>query len=370
MLNVNIFLSFFSLLCLLQISYFLFIVRAFLKHKNTFDAENVNDLELDFLFAVKDEINNVELVVKSLLKQSVFQESSSVRIIFVNDHSEDGTAALTGELEAKFPKKILSLDLPDGVSGKKAAINYGMEHTSNYVILLDADCRPATVDWALIMAKKLEKSDIVIGYGPFFKEQSLLNRLIRFECMWIATQYFGWNQKKKPYMGVGRNMAVKRDVHRDISSKVTGSNLISGDDDLFIKAAAGESTVDSVIDTRSFVYSAAENSYRAYINQKRRQISTSVYYKLYHQIALAIDAGVKILWPFLLVGIWCMLPASIAITCTLVFGVIQYVVHISFIRKLEERDLIVFLPLLVLLYGLHLSILAAYTLFSKNIRWK
>lgn len=358
------------MLCLLQISYFLFIVRAFLKHKNTFDAENVNDLELDFLIAVKDEINNVELVVKSLLKQSVFQESSSVRIIFVNDHSEDGTAALIGELAVNFPKKILSLDLPDGVFGKKAAINYGMEHTNNYVILLDADCRPASVDWGLIMAEKLQKSDIVLGYAPFFKEQSLLNRVIRFECMWIAAQYFGWNQKNKPYMGVGRNMAVKRNVHRGIATKVAGSNLISGDDDLFIQAAADESIVTAAIDIKSFVYSAAESSYEAYLNQKRRQVSTSVHYKLYHQIALAVDAGVKILWPFLLVVIWCMLPVSYAITCTFVFALTQYLVHISSVRKLEEKDLIPFIPLLVLLYGLHLSILAAYILFSKNIRWK
>lgn len=370
MLSITIILCFFLLLCLSQISYFLFVVRAFLQQKDSVVVENTNDLELDFLIAVKDEIANVELVVKSLFKQSVFQESNSARIIFVNDHSEDGTAALTGELAVNFPKRILSLDLPDGVSGKKAAINYGMEHTNNYVILLDADCRPASVDWGLIMVEKLQKSDIVLGYGPFFKEQSLLNRVIRFECMWIAAQYFGWNQKNKPYMGVGRNMAVKRNVHRGISTKVAGSNLISGDDDLFIQAAADESIVTAAIDIKSFVYSAAESSYKAYLNQKRRQVSTSVHYRFYHQIALAIDAGVKILWPFLLVVIWCMLPASYAITCTLVFVVIQYVVHLSFLRKLEERDLIIIIPLLVLLYGLHLSILAAYTLFSKNIGWK
>jgi hypothetical protein len=43
-------------------------------------------------------------------------------------------------------------------------------------------------------------------------EKSFLNKLIRFETLLTAIQYFSWAKAGLPYMGVGRNLAYKKRV--------------------------------------------------------------------------------------------------------------------------------------------------------------
>jgi len=52
---------------------------------------------------------------------------------------------------------------------------------------------------------------IVLGYGAYEKiSGSFLNKIIRFETMLTAVQYFSWAKIGCPYMGVGRNLAYKK----------------------------------------------------------------------------------------------------------------------------------------------------------------
>ena len=55
-----------------------------------------------------------------------------------------------------------------------------------------------------------KEKTIVLGYGAYEKiKGSFFNKIIRFETLLTATQYFAWSKAGKPYMGVGRNMAYK-----------------------------------------------------------------------------------------------------------------------------------------------------------------
>jgi hypothetical protein len=52
---------------------------------------------------------------------------------------------------------------------------------------------------------------IVLGYGGYEKiANSFLNKLIRFETLLTAMQYF-WAKVGHPYMGVGRNLTYKKE---------------------------------------------------------------------------------------------------------------------------------------------------------------
>ena len=58
-----------------------------------------------------------------------------VEVILVDDHSADGTA----ELARRFPH-VTVLVLPEGLTGKKAALAHGIEHASgDWILTLDAD---------------------------------------------------------------------------------------------------------------------------------------------------------------------------------------------------------------------------------------
>jgi hypothetical protein len=49
------------------------------------------------------------------------------------------------------------------------------------------------------------RKTIVLGYSGYEKiEKSFLNKLIRFETLLTAIQYFSWAKAGLPYMGVGK----------------------------------------------------------------------------------------------------------------------------------------------------------------------
>jgi hypothetical protein len=49
-----------------------------------------------------------------------------------------------------------------------------------------------------------------LGYGGYEKiNNSFLNKMIRFETVLTAVQYFSWAKSGLPIYGVGRNLAYK-----------------------------------------------------------------------------------------------------------------------------------------------------------------
>lgn len=87
-----------------------------------------------------------------------------------------------------------------------------------------------------------------MGYGAYEKSNGFLNKLIRFDTVWIAVQYFGFALMKKPYMGVGRNLAYRKSLFQNVGGFKTHLDLASGDDDLFISDAANEHNTQICID--------------------------------------------------------------------------------------------------------------------------
>ena len=87
------------------------------------------------------------------------------------------------------------------------------------------------------------QSTIVLGYGAYDKiKNSLLNKIIRFETLITATQYFSFAKIGIPYMGVGRNLAYHRDEFFKSNGFIKHMKIRSGDDDLFINEVANSKT--------------------------------------------------------------------------------------------------------------------------------
>lgn len=52
-------------------------------------------------------------------------------------------------------------------------------------------------------------TEFVLGYGGYLKKKGLLNILIKYDTLFIALQYMGMAIARRPYMGVGRNLAYR-----------------------------------------------------------------------------------------------------------------------------------------------------------------
>lgn len=238
------------------------------------------------IVCARNEGQNLKPYLQSLLTQ----DYPLFEVIVVNDGSEDDTQAVIDEYAA-LDKRVRTTFVPKGArmrSTKKLGLTLAAKAARyDYLLLTDADCRPESTHWISSMMAGFEsrgksqesKIEVVLGYGPYFRENSLLNSVIQYETLFNGLHYMGAAATGKPYMGVGRNLAYRKDTffeHGGFSDLMTES---AGDDDLFVNKVATKHNTAVVYDYDSVTWSVPKTTWKAWWQQKRRHLSVSGGYK-------------------------------------------------------------------------------------------
>ena len=212
----------------------------------------------------------------------------------------------------------------------------------NEVLLLtDADCLPESDIWLSLMTKPLtEGKEIVLGYGGYIKSNGFLNLYIRYDTFFIAMQYAGMSLAGKPYMGVGRNLAYRKELFMKNNGFSSHYHLASGDDDLFVNFNANEANTAVVLDTDAHTRSVPAQRLSEFIKQKRRHFSTAPYYKPTDRFRLFLEPLSRLLFygtAVALLSMLCLWQAVAAVTFTAL--VLKLIVFIRAARKLNETGI-------------------------------
>lgn len=337
-------------------------VPILLKKNNTYKS---SPQEVSIVACQYNEENNLPGFMESLL----IQRDTKLEILIIDDQSTDESFRLANSYSNKTDCDVKVFRNKSN-KGKKSAQKLGFNQARhNMLLLTDVDCRSNSPFWASGMLNTLEDNDVVIGHAPFFKNQTWLNKLQRYDNVWIAYQYMGFALNNAPYMGVGRNMAIKKSTYEKMKHNIKGEHLKSGDDDLLVQALRSES-IGVQLNPQTFMFSDAESNYSSWLRQKKRQITTSTLYARFHQIILSMSAFLSICTPLALLSSLILsqdLPASLLLIGYLF---VLYGVKGRVYSKLEEPDLIVLLPILEVMYSLHLIILSIFVFFKKSDVWK
>jgi len=216
------------------------------------------------------------------------------------------------------------------------------------------------------------QKSIVLGYGAYDKiPNSFLNKIIRFETLLTATQYFSWAKLGKPYMGVGRNMAYRRDEFFKVRGFMDHMKIRSGDDDLFInQAATGDNTTICYL-PESFTYSEPKTSFKDWFTQKRRHVSTAKHYKMFDRNQLSLFYASQLLFLLLPIILLAFQFQWIAVVSIIGFRYIFAWISMGFAAgKLKEKDVMYWFPIIeITLIFTQLNVFITNT-FSKPVHWK
>jgi len=332
---------------LIQLFYYLGIyLRVALLKKESTENTTPPCIPISVVICARDEEENLENFLPFILEQ----DYPDFEVIVVNDCSSDNSGFTLDRMLKKYPKlKVTTIKQDEKFTHhKKLALTVGIKAAKNeWLVLTDADCRPDSNKWLATIASNFsESSEIVLGYGGFFEEKGFLNRLIRFDGLFIAMQYLGFAIVGKPYMGVGRNLAYRKEVFFRNKGFASHAHIYSGDDDLFINEVARKNNTSVEFRSDSHTRTIPRNSYKRWEIQKRRHITTSKRYKLSSKIML----GGEILSRILFYG------SSIALIALLYFpwiiaGLIFFrlIVQLSIIKgvmyRMSERKLLLISPL-------------------------
>ncbi|MEO1436828.1 MAG: glycosyltransferase [Bacteroidota bacterium] len=168
------------------------------------------------IICARDEVENLKAHLPAILEQAY----PNFEVLVVDDQSSDGSQKLLEGLQKQYPHlSILTIqDHEKSGAGKKYALSKGIQAAKHEVVLLtDADCQVVSPRWIARMMEGLTpEKDIVLGFGPYKKGKSWVNRFTRFETVYVAIQYFSFTLWGIPYMAVGRNLAYRKRVFEEI----------------------------------------------------------------------------------------------------------------------------------------------------------
>lgn len=354
----------------IQLFYYLFFFSRLSFYKEKIKT-NSRTNPVSVIICARDEAGNL---AKNLPGSLVQEYKTTHEVIVVNDNSFDESKYVLEEFKKTF-KQLQVVELTQEakmIPGKKFPLSIGIKSSKYEILLLtDADCVPASEHWIERMQNVYDdETEIVLGYGAYYKKSGFLNKLIRWETFHAAMQYLSYALAGTPYMGVGRNLSYKKAIffrHKGFSAH---NNIPGGDDDLFISAAATRHNTRINIDKDSFTLSSPPINWKQWLAQKKRHYTTSKFYKPVHKFLLSLYAVSHFLfYPLLLVS--CIFYnwqyALIA------FGarfVIQVIVYTKTMNKLDEKDLLPLFLLFDIWMFFYYIIYAPALLIKPKPAWK
>lgn len=351
--------------------YYLFFSRfAFAKAKQP--QPSTPSPAVSLIVCSKNEAQNLRANIPKWLEQ----EYHDMQLVLINDASIDDTQKII-ETYAAADSRITVVNVENNEAfwgSKKYALTLGIKRAKhNTLIFTDADCVPNSPYWLRIMAQSFSsEKQLVLGYGAYKKVKgSVLNSLIRYETVFTALQYFGFSKWGNTYMGVGRNMAYTASLFYEQSGFMNHMEVQSGDDDLFVNAAATAQNTALCVHPDSFTVSEPKRSFNAWVTQKRRHIHVANHYKKRHRFLLGLFYMSQILFValavLLLVAQWQWPFVAIIIGLRYL---INWTVVSKLAFKLKEKDVAFLYPVYELfLIIFQLSIFSS-NLIAKPRRWK
>ncbi|MFV5695035.1 glycosyltransferase [Flavobacterium sp. LB3P122] len=363
-------LYFFIFIVAVQISYYLGVFGKFAFAKT--QKITPKKIPISVIVCAKNEEENVANYIPLLAEQNY----PDFEIVLIDDASSDNTLAIFEDFEKQYSNvRLVKVENNEAFWGnKKYALTLGIKAAKKeYLLFTDADCYPTSKDWILAMSSQFTmQKTIVLGYGKYEKiPNSFLNKIIRFETLLTVIQYFSWAKIGQPYMGVGRNLAYKKETFFNVNGFIEHMQVRSGDDDLFINQAANAKNTAIAFTAESFTLSRPKTTFKDWFTQKRRHVSTVNYYKPFDKLQLGAfycSQLLFILLPILLLAFqfqWILVLGLIALRYIVAWIVVGFSAG-----KLKENDIKLWFPIVeIVLIFTQINIFIT-NIFSKPVLWK
>lgn len=355
---------------------FLLYYLVFFRRLASYKPEKSNTVKANYppvsvVVAAKNEYLNLRENLPFLLNQ----DYPDFEVLVVDDHSQDDSWDLLCAFRIHNPH-LKTIRLTDSVvvcEGKKFPLSVGIKEAAHqHLLLTDADCRPTGPDWiSKMMDAYADNTKIVLGYGKYYRRRGFLNKLIRFDTLHVAMQYFSAALSGFPYMGVGRNLSYKKEVFINSGGFVNHYDLTSGDDDLFVSENANRGNTRVCIDSATFTFSEPKHRFGDWWQQKRRHFTTGGRYRFSHKLYLGFYAFNVLLFPMLAATLLIVQYQLIPVAAIIVLKwMSQWIIYRGITKKLKERKLLLISPVFETILALLYALIHISNKINKPGRWK
>ncbi|MDR0939398.1 MAG: glycosyltransferase [Mediterranea sp.] len=289
-----------GVLFVIQLIYWLAVYnRVYLRGRAARREETHFDKEmppLSVILRARDEAESLRQMLPLILEQ----DYPRFEVIVVNDASTDDTEDVLTLLEEQYPHLYHSFT-PDSaryISHRKLAITLGIKASKyDWLVFTQTDCRPASDQWLRLMARNFtSQAQVVLGYSGHDRAKGWLNKRVAFDTFFLSLRYLGFALMGKPYMGMGRNMAYRKELFFTRKGFSSHLNLQRGEDDLFVNQVANKNNTRVETDARATMRVQPVYHYKEWKEEKVSYMATSRLFRGAQRYLLGFETMSRILF--------------------------------------------------------------------------
>ena len=289
-----------GILFLIQLLYYVTIYNKIHKHNQEVKKDKVafdtSYPPISVIICAKNESDNIRKNLPGILEQNY----PKFEVIVINDGSTDESDDVLSAMEEKYPH-LYHTFTPDStryVSRKKLALTLGIKASKyDWLVFTDANCYPLSKDWLKLMARNFTPAtDIVLGYSDYEPSKKWFHIKVSFDNLFSAMRYLGYALIRKPYMGIGRNMAYRKEMFFKNKGFSSHLNLQKGDDDLFINEIATRNNTRVETSTESIMRMPPIEYRKQWKEEKVSYMATSQYYHGIQRFMLGFETFSRLLF--------------------------------------------------------------------------
>lgn len=298
--NELILLSATGILFLIQVIYYLALYNRINAHNKAARRKKVSFSEelppLSVVICAKNETENLRNFLPSILEQ----DYPEFEVIVVNDGSTDESEELLSLFARDYPHLHRSFTPENSryISHKKLALTLGIKASKHeWVVFTEANCHPVSKSWLRLLARNFTPgTDIVLGYSGYERRKGWMHKKIAFDSLFTSMRYLGYALARKPYMGIGRNMAYRKELFFQQKGYSAHLNLQRGDDDLFVNKIATKKNTRVETDVNATIRIRPVQYKTGWREEKVSYMATSQYYKGSQRFMLGFETFTRILF--------------------------------------------------------------------------
>lgn len=251
---------------------------------------------LSVIICARNEADNLRKILPAILEQDYPQ----FEVIVINDASTDETEEVLGYLEEKY-RHLYHSFTPDSaryISHKKLALTLGIKASKyDWLVFTETNCMPASNQWLKLMARNFTaQTQIVLGYSGYDRTKGWLHKRVAFDTLFQSMRYLGFALAGKPYMGLGRNMAYRKELFFKQKGYSKYLNLQRGEDDLFVNQMGNSNNLRVETDFNATMRIQPVYRYKDWKEEKVGYMATSRFYHGMQRYLLGFETLSRLLF--------------------------------------------------------------------------
>ncbi len=270
---------------IIQIFYYLYLFRKPYIHaannSTSNDVLDVSEKELpgiSIIITAKNEAENLRNNLPFILNQ----DYTNFQVVVVDNASTDSTNDVLSRFINNYSNLYVTFIPIDSntINDRKLALTLGIKAAKHDILLFtEPDTKPLSEKWVYEYAKTFDKGkNVVLGCCQLEINKSFFKNYMLYDNMFCGIKYSSMALAKKPYMGIGRNMAFRKHLFFENKGFSSVLNIQDGEDNVFINKIATKENTAIVASPNSMVVSNVVDNFSSWRNIKAKYLTTQKYY--------------------------------------------------------------------------------------------